>query len=86
MRAFRLIFPLPKIQNFSMNGPLFSTKRIHSELLEKIVEAIKDKTYGSVEIYIQDSQVTQITERVINKLNTNNNLKQDKYKLTDRAS
>lgn len=46
----------------------FSTKRISSELLAEIKEAIKDKYYGSVEIYIQDNKVTQITERVIRKL------------------
>lgn len=46
----------------------FSTKKISSELLAEIKEAIKDKYYGSVEIYIQDNRVTQITERVIRKL------------------
>ncbi|MBM4402576.1 MAG: DUF2292 domain-containing protein, partial [Candidatus Cloacimonetes bacterium] len=43
----------------------FSTKKISSELLNEIKEAIRDKYYGSVEIYIQDNKVTQITERVI---------------------
>lgn len=48
----------------------FSTQgKISSRLLREVAEAIKDKYYGSVEIYIQDSQVTQITERVIKKLN-----------------
>ena len=49
----------------------YSTKNISSKLLKEIVEAVKGKFYGSVEIYIQDSQVTQITERVIKKFQDN---------------
>lgn len=49
----------------------YSTQKISSKLIDEIVEAIKDKFYGSVEIYIQDNQVIQITERVIRKLTDN---------------
>ena len=60
-----------------MKSYQFSTKSISSELLSAIAEAIQGKSYGSVEIYIQDSQVTQITERVIKKLGVNSDTKGD---------
>lgn len=52
----------------------YSTKSISSELLTAIAEAIEGKSYGSVEIYIQDSKVTQITERVIKKLDADSDV------------
>lgn len=55
-----------------------STKNISPELLQAIADAIKDKYYGSVEIYIQDYQVTQISERVIRKINDKQDLANDK--------
>ncbi|NTV30488.1 DUF2292 domain-containing protein [candidate division WWE3 bacterium] len=61
----------------------FSTKSISSELLEAITDAIKNKSYGSVEIYIQDYQVTQITERTIKKLDPNSGVLPDKRQSTD---
>ena len=54
----------------------FSTRgKISSQLLSEVAEAIKDKYYGSVEIYIQDSTVAQITERVIKTFNNNGSRK-----------
>ena len=45
-----------------------STKKLSSRLLQEIVSAIKNiKGYGSVEIYIQNFKVVQITERNIKK-------------------
>jgi len=52
----------------------YSIKRVSSALLDEIKQALKDvKGWGSVEIYIQNYQVTQITSRNIKK--TNHNLK-----------
>lgn len=50
----------------------FSTKQISPELIEEIVIALKNiRGWGSVEIYVQDFKVVQITERNIKKTNTN---------------
>jgi len=46
----------------------FSTQNITPQLIGQIIEAIKNKAYGSVEIYIQNHTVTQITERTITKV------------------
>lgn len=46
----------------------FSTLQITSQLISQLVDAIKNKAYGSVEIYIENYQVTQISERTITKL------------------
>ena len=62
----------------------YSTKSISSELLETIANSIRGKSYGSVEIYIQDSQVTQITERVITKVN-NSRSQSAKPKYSERT-
>ena len=46
----------------------YSTKTISSSLLDEIAEALKHVSpYGSVEIYVQDNVVTQITVRNIKK-------------------
>jgi hypothetical protein len=45
-----------------------SVRKINSMLLEDIKKALKNiKGWGSVEIYVQDHRVTQITERNIKK-------------------
>ncbi len=46
----------------------FSTQKITPELITRIVESIKNKAYGSVEIYIENYNVTQITNRTITKI------------------
>lgn len=47
-----------------------STKRVTDNLLEEIKQAIKNiRGWGSVEIYVQNYRVTQITERNIKKTN-----------------
>lgn len=46
----------------------FSTQKITPELITRIVESIKNKAYGSVEIYIENYSVTQITNRTITKI------------------
>jgi len=46
----------------------YSTQKISPNLISKIVEVLRNKAYGSVEIYIENFSVTQITERTITKL------------------
>ena len=46
----------------------FSSKRLSQSLMAEIVAALKNiKGWGSVEIYVQDHKVVQITERNIKK-------------------
>ena len=51
----------------------FSTQQITPQLISQIIDAIKNKAYGSVEIYIENYQVTQISERTITKLKKTEN-------------
>lgn len=54
--------------NFDMVD--YSTQKISPELVNELKVALKSiKGYGSVEIYIQDNTVTQITIRNIKKTN-----------------
>lgn len=46
----------------------FSTENITPQLISQIIDALKNKAYGSVEIYIQNYTITQITERTITKV------------------
>lgn len=52
----------------SQKDSAFSTQDISPQLVSQVIDAIKNKAYGSVEIYIANYTVTQITERVINKV------------------
>ncbi len=48
--------------------PDYSTKHISEKLLEEVIEALKNiRGWGSVEIFVQDFKVVQITERNIKK-------------------
>lgn len=48
--------------------PDYSTHHISEALISEIVHALKTvNTYGSIEIYVQNSVVTQITVRNIKK-------------------
>lgn len=50
--------------------PQYSTKKISKTLILEIKEALGSvKSYGSIEIYVQDGIVTQITIRNIKKTN-----------------
>ena len=51
----------------------FSTQRITPQLVAQIIEALRNKAYGSVEIYIQNHRVVQITERTITKVGRTTN-------------
>ena len=54
----------------TMPVPSYSTKRISKKLLQDVSHALKSiDAYGSVELYVQDSNVTQITVRNIKKTN-----------------
>jgi hypothetical protein len=46
----------------------YSTQKISPSLVSKIIDVLRNKAYGSVEIYIENYNVTQITERNIIKL------------------
>lgn len=45
-----------------------STKKVDENLLEEVKAAIAHIKWGSIEIFIQDSMVVQITERNIKKM------------------
>lgn len=45
----------------------YSTKRISVELIEEVKAALQSVSYGSIEIFVNDSNVTQITTRTIKK-------------------
>lgn len=47
---------------------VYSTQKISAQLISQIVDALRDKHYGSIEIYVEDYNVVQITERSIKKL------------------
>ncbi len=46
----------------------YSTLKITPQLISQIVDALKNKSFGSIEIYIENYSVVQITERTITKL------------------
>jgi hypothetical protein len=49
----------------------YSTKKITQQLLDDLKTALKSiDSYGSVEVYVQDSIVTQISVRNIRKTNS----------------
>lgn len=45
----------------------YSTKKISRHLIEEIKKVLEGKAWGSVEVYVQDYEVVQITERNIKK-------------------
>ena len=60
----RLLFNFKKM-------PDLSTKKISTSLIKEITSALESvKSYGSVEVYIQNGVVTQITVRNIKKTNS----------------
>jgi hypothetical protein len=60
----------PKAMADHRHALLYSTKRLTQQCLKDIAMAIKSiDTHGSVEIYVQDATVTQITVRNIKKTN-----------------
>lgn len=58
----------------------YSTKQISKKLVEEVIKALQNiRGFGSVEIFVQDSEVVQIIERNIKK--TNNSFSQKKSEL-----
>ncbi len=52
----------------------YSTKTISNKLVEEVVKALKNiRGWGSVEIFVQDSEVVQIVERNIKKTTNGSN-------------
>jgi len=49
--------------------PEYSTETISDQLFHEIKEALLGLDYGSVEIFVTDKEVTQITKRQIKKTN-----------------
>lgn len=56
----------------------YSTKEVTSQLLEEIKNALQSVSYGSIEIYIADDNVTQITTRTIKKTSITMNQKSER--------
>ncbi|MBI5044408.1 MAG: DUF2292 domain-containing protein [Candidatus Levybacteria bacterium] len=53
----------------------YSTKEVSKELIDEVTEALKNvRGWGSVEIYVQNYKVVQITERNIKKTNQDSSL------------
>lgn len=50
----------------------YSTKKISDKLLLEIKEELSDLQYGSVEIYVAEGEVSQITRKYIKKTNHKN--------------
>lgn len=46
----------------------YSTTSAESELLSEIKKALESIKWGSIEIFVQDSMVVQITQRSIKKM------------------
>jgi hypothetical protein len=55
----------------------YSTINISQKLMDEIKNGLKDLDYGSIEIYVVDNQVTQITKRRIKKTNQESRVKKD---------
>lgn len=45
----------------------YSTKRVSQKLIDEVKNALQSVSYGSVEIFVTDNNVTQITTRTIKK-------------------
>ena len=55
----------------------YSTKRISKKLVDEIKNTLQNKAWGSVEIYVQDHEVVQITDRNIKKTLNNTGKKKN---------
>jgi len=42
--------------------------KFSSDLVKILIKAIESKIYGSVEVYFEAGKITQITQRIINKV------------------
>lgn len=65
----------------------YSTAKISSELLQEISSTLAGLDWGSIEIYVQDSTIVQITRRQIKKTQNpsrNKSAKLGNYSLTNK--
>ncbi len=44
------------------------TSQFGGDLLKIITKSVENKIYGSVEIYFEEGKITQVTQRIINKM------------------
>lgn len=51
------------------------SKYFSAHLIKIFKKAVDNKIYGSVEVYFESGRITQITQRIINKLQNNRTLK-----------
>lgn len=61
-------------------------KAVSLELLTIIGKAVKDKIYGSVEVYFEAGNITQITQRIINKVKNSQDKKLPQIRIKVNAS
>ena len=47
---------------------MLTDKDFSKDLLKIISQAVEKKIYGSIEVYFEAGNVTQITQRIINKI------------------
>ncbi|KKQ10262.1 hypothetical protein A2858_04205 [Candidatus Daviesbacteria bacterium RIFCSPHIGHO2_01_FULL_36_37] len=45
-----------------------SQKNVSNKLLKLLDRLMQKKTYGSIEIYFEAGEITQVTQRIINKI------------------
>jgi hypothetical protein len=64
----------------------FSTKKITPDLIDEIKTSLQQLDWGSIEIFVQDSTVVQITRRQIKKTASlaKSALKRPNYPLTNK--
>jgi len=58
-----------------MQTKQYSTRTISQQLLDDIRTSLQNLEYGSLEIYVVEGEVTQISKRQIKKTNTINSQK-----------
>lgn len=56
----------------------YSTAKISPALIKEIKDSLKGLDYGSVEVYVVNNEVTQITKRHIKKTNNEKGLTKGK--------
>jgi hypothetical protein len=67
-----------KSRSTSLKNSEYSTKKLSDQLIKDIRKSLKSiDSHGSIEIYVQDSMVTQITIRNIKKTLNHLNLLQN---------
>ena len=50
-------------------------KNVSNKLIKLLDKLIQNKIYGSIEVYFEAGEVTQVTQRIINKISRSNTKK-----------